>query len=75
MTEEAYTSNESEYPWEYELGEEGREDVIRWRTLLSGDRTPSQGISTGTSSCRRGAVWMPIITRRSRTPSGQSDWQ
>jgi hypothetical protein len=33
MTEEAYTRNESEYPWEYEPGEEGRNDVIRWRTF------------------------------------------
>jgi len=48
MTEEAYTKNESEYPWEYEPGEEGRSDVIRWRTLLSGERTPSRGISMGT---------------------------
>jgi len=48
MTEEAYTRNESEYPWEYESGEEGRNDVIRWRTLLSGDRTPTHSISMGT---------------------------
>jgi quercetin dioxygenase-like cupin family protein len=48
MTEEAYTRNESEYPWEYEPGEEGRNDVIRWRTLLSGDRTPTHSISMGT---------------------------
>ena len=48
MTEEAYTRNESEYPWEYEPGEEDRKDVIRWRILLSGERTPTQGISMGT---------------------------
>ena len=29
MREEAYTRNESEVPWEYEPGEEGRPDVIR----------------------------------------------
>ena len=48
MTEKAYTANESEYPWEYERGEEGRKEVIRWRTLLSGDRTPTHSISMGT---------------------------
>jgi quercetin dioxygenase-like cupin family protein len=48
MSEEEYTRNESEYPWEYEPGEEGRNDVIRWRTLLSGDRTPTRSISMGT---------------------------
>jgi quercetin dioxygenase-like cupin family protein len=48
MTHEAYTKNEQECPWEYEVGEEDRNDVIRWRTLLSGERTPSKSISMGT---------------------------
>jgi quercetin dioxygenase-like cupin family protein len=48
MSAEAYTRNESECPWEHEPGEEGRNDVIRWRTLLSGDRTPTESISMGT---------------------------
>jgi len=47
MSGEAYARNESEYPWEYEPGEEGREDIIRWRTLLSGERTPTRSISMG----------------------------
>lgn len=48
MTDEAYIKNEAQYAWEYEASEEGRDDVIRWRTLLSGDRTPTRRISMGT---------------------------
>ena len=48
MTDEAYTRNEREYPWEYSPGEEGDENAIRWRTLLSGERTPSRSVSMGT---------------------------
>lgn len=48
VTDEAYTRSEGEYPLEYNPGEEGRDDVIRWRTLLSGERTPTRGISMGT---------------------------
>ena len=47
MTNQIFIHNDSECPWEYETGEEGRDDVIRWRTLLSSDTTPSQGISMG----------------------------
>jgi mannose-6-phosphate isomerase-like protein (cupin superfamily) len=55
MTNRLVIQNESEYPWEYERGEEGRNDVIRWRTLLSGDKTPSQGISMGVLEIPPGA--------------------
>ena len=48
MTDKAFVKNDSEYPWEFEYGEEGREDVIRWRTLISGEKTPSEKISMGT---------------------------
>jgi quercetin dioxygenase-like cupin family protein len=48
MADEAYVRNESEYPWEREPGEEDRQDAIRWRTLLSGERTPTRSISMGT---------------------------
>ena len=38
MTHQTLIKNDTEYPWEYEPGEEGREDVVRWRTLLSGEK-------------------------------------
>jgi quercetin dioxygenase-like cupin family protein len=50
MREQPFTRNERDYAFEYEHepGEEGREDAIRWRTLVSGDRTPTRCISMGT---------------------------
>ncbi|MFV1978104.1 MAG: cupin domain-containing protein [Myxococcota bacterium] len=48
MSDEAHTTNECDVHFEYEPGEEGRDDVIRWRTLVSGDRTPTRAISMGT---------------------------
>lgn len=59
MTSSAYTKNENEYPWEYEDGEEGRNDVIRWRTLLSGDKTPTNKISMGTLELPSNTVLRP----------------
>ena len=56
MTKQTYIENDSEYPWEYETGEEGRDDVIRWRTLISGEKTPTTGISMGTLEVPPGAV-------------------
>lgn len=48
MADKAFIKNESEYLWEYGKGEEGRNGVIRWRTLLSGEETPTEKISMGT---------------------------
>ena len=48
MTGQAFIKNDGDYPWEFEQGEEGRSDVIRWRTLLSGEKTPSKQLSMGT---------------------------
>ena len=56
VTDQTYIKNDTEYPWEYEPGEEDREDVIRWRTLLSGDNTPTEGISMGTLEIPPGAA-------------------
>ena len=55
MTDQIFINNDRQCPWEYEIGEEGRDDVIRWRTLLSSDSTPSQGISMGTLEISPGA--------------------
>ncbi len=37
----------ADYQWEYEIGEEGREDVIRWKTLISQPATATNDISFG----------------------------
>ena len=55
MTDKVFIQNNSKYPWEFEEGEEGRDDVIRWKTLLSGEKTPSKGISMGTLEVPAGA--------------------
>lgn len=40
-------SHSDEYEWEYLHGEEGQEGAIRWKTLISGDKTPSEEITMG----------------------------
>jgi quercetin dioxygenase-like cupin family protein len=47
VTIQTFIKSDTECPWEYEPGEEGRDDVIRWRTLLSGEKTPTESISMG----------------------------
>jgi quercetin dioxygenase-like cupin family protein len=56
MTNQTYIKNDSEYPWEYDPGEEGFDDVIRWRTLICGEKTSTEGISMGTLEIPPGAV-------------------
>lgn len=55
MKSEALATHSDEYDWEYEVGEEGRTDVIRWKTLVTGDRTPTRGISFGVLEIPPGA--------------------
>jgi len=55
MSHQLFLKNTAEYPWEYEPGEENRDDVIRWRTLLSSEKTPSEGISMGVLEIPPGA--------------------
>ena len=59
MTDQPYLRHETDTPWEYEIGEEGRDGVLRWRTLLSGERTPTEGISMGTFELPPGARLEP----------------
>jgi hypothetical protein len=61
MTNQTYIKNDSEYPWEYEPGEEGFDDVIRWRTLICGEKTSTEGISMGTLEIPPGLSWMLTI--------------
>ncbi len=42
-----FISHDSQYSWEYLPGQEGREDVLRWKTLISGDVTPTEGLVMG----------------------------
>ena len=59
MTHQTFLRNDTEYAWEYEPGEGGCDDVIRWRTLLSGEKTPTEGISMGTLEVPPGATMVP----------------
>ena len=55
MTDKTFIQNNSEYPWEFEKGEEGLDGVIRWKTLLSGEKTPTKSISMGILEVPAGA--------------------
>lgn len=59
MAERSVLAGEAEYPWEFEEGEEGRTDVVRWRTLISGRRTPTRGLSMGVLEVPPGAELSP----------------
>ncbi len=55
MKNEALARHSDDSGWEYEEGEEGRTDVIRWKTLVSGDSTPTRGITFGVFEIPHGA--------------------
>lgn len=46
MSERAVLLNECECDWEWDEGPRG-ETCVRWRTLISADKTPSCGVTTG----------------------------
>jgi len=47
MPEPAVLVNEGRYAWEDEPDDKDGGPKVRWRTLLSADRTPSAGITMG----------------------------
>jgi quercetin dioxygenase-like cupin family protein len=59
MTEEAFLANEDQYQWELEPDDEGRSGRIRTRTLVSGERTPTSGVSMGVFEMPPGALLDP----------------
>jgi quercetin dioxygenase-like cupin family protein len=59
MSESPLLDNEEQYSWDVDPADEGREPKIRWRTLISADRTPSKGISFGVYEVPPGAEMAP----------------
>ncbi len=56
---EAIIKTLTDYPWTYEVGEEGRDDVIRWKTLISQPTTATKGLSCGILEMPPGSVMGP----------------
>ena len=44
-----------DYPWSYPRGREDDADAIRWKTLVSGDRTPTSDLIMGILEVPSGA--------------------
>lgn len=44
---ENLVSNEADYEWHYIPGQEGREDVLRWKILVGGKDSARKGITFG----------------------------
>ena len=57
--ERAFLTRESAVPWEYDPPNEGDTAEIRWRTLVSADRTPTSGLSMGVFEVPPGAQLAP----------------
>jgi quercetin dioxygenase-like cupin family protein len=55
MAEESHLADEDGSPWEEDAAEAG----VRWRQLVSADRTPSRGLSVGVFEVRPGAELAP----------------
>jgi quercetin dioxygenase-like cupin family protein len=58
MSERPLLAHETDYAWEYD-DERSGPDELRWRTLVSGDRTPSRGLSLGVLEVPPGAELAP----------------
>jgi len=59
MPESATLANEEEYPWDVDPQDADRDAKVRWRTLVSADRTPSSGITMGVFEVPPGAEMAP----------------
>jgi len=59
MSERTVLANEEQYPWELDPEDEDRAARIRVRTLISGEKTPTSGISMGIFEMPPGAQLDP----------------
>lgn len=57
--ERAFLTSEAGVPWEHDPPNEGDTAEIRWRTLVSADRTPTSGLSMGVFEVPPGAQLAP----------------
>jgi quercetin dioxygenase-like cupin family protein len=59
MSERVMQANQEQYEWDTDPADAGKATMIRWRTLVSGTRTPSKGLSTGVLEAPPGAELAP----------------
>ncbi len=59
MDERPWHANEEQYSWDVDPDDEGRAAKIRWRTVVSAERTPSRGLSLGVCEVPPGAELAP----------------
>jgi quercetin dioxygenase-like cupin family protein len=59
VSERTVFGREEHVPWEYDTPREDDEVVVRWRTLISADRTPTGGITFGVCEVPPGAELHP----------------
>jgi len=59
VTEHSTFAHEEQCPWDFDDPNEGDTDRVRWRTLISGDRTPSAGVTFGVCEVPPGAQLAP----------------
>jgi quercetin dioxygenase-like cupin family protein len=59
VNERQFLSSEAETPWEYDAPRPDYSPVVRWRTLVSGDRTRTSGITFGVCEVPPGAELHP----------------
>jgi quercetin dioxygenase-like cupin family protein len=57
--ERTFVAAESATPWEHDPPNQGDTAEVRWRTLVSADRTPSSGLSMGVFEVPPGARLAP----------------
>jgi quercetin dioxygenase-like cupin family protein len=58
-SERAFLAHETATPWETDVPGEGDSAAIRWRTLVSADRTPSSGVAMGVLELPPGSQLAP----------------
>jgi quercetin dioxygenase-like cupin family protein len=58
-TERAFIAAEASAAWEYDVPGDGDTAVIRWRTLVSADRTHTSGLSMGVFEVPPGSQLAP----------------
>jgi quercetin dioxygenase-like cupin family protein len=54
-----FLASEDSVPWEYDPPDASEPTAIRWRTLVSADRTPTSGVSMGVFEVPPGAQLAP----------------
>jgi quercetin dioxygenase-like cupin family protein len=59
VSERQFLQSVDQVPWEYDTPRLGDEAVVRWRTLVSADRTPTSGVTLGVCEVAPGAELHP----------------